>query len=76
MQTIEVSRGPASVAYGSDAFGGVIAARTRGPDYARPMRVRFAGTVASGVPEQSGDLEISKGYGSGGILMGVRTRTP
>ena len=44
-QTIEVARGPASVAYGSDAFGGVIAARTRGPDYARPLRVRFAGTV-------------------------------
>ena len=74
VQTIEVSRGPASVAYGSDAFGGVIAAHTRGPDYARPRRVRFAGTVASGVPEQSGDLEISKGYGSGGILIGVRAR--
>jgi len=74
VQSIEVSRGPASVAYGSDAFGGVIAARTRGPELAKPVRVRFAGTVASGVPERSGDLELSKGYGSGGILVGVRAR--
>ncbi len=29
--SIEVSRGPGSVAYGSDAFGGVIHARTRDP---------------------------------------------
>jgi len=74
VQSIEVSRGPASVAYGSDAFGGVIAARTRGPELAKPVRVRFAGTVASGVPDRSGDLELSKGYGSGGILVGVRAR--
>ena len=74
VHTIEVSRGPASVAYGSDAFGGVIAARTRGPDHGTPVRVRFAGTVARGVPEQSGDLQISKGYGSGGILVGVHAR--
>ena len=32
-RTIEVARGPGSVAYGSDAFGGVIAVRTRAPDY-------------------------------------------
>ena len=74
VHSIEVARGPASVAYGSDAFGGVIAARTRTPDYGRPMRVRFAGTLGAGVPEQSGDLEISKGFGSGGILVGVRAR--
>ena len=73
-QTIEVARGPASVAYGSDAFGGVIATRTRGPDFNRSLHVRFAGTVASGVPEQRGDLEISRGHGSGGILVGVRAR--
>jgi outer membrane receptor protein involved in Fe transport len=73
-QTIEVARGPASVAYGSDAFGGVIATRTRGPDFNRPLHVRFAGTVASGVSEQRGDVEISSGYGTGGILVGVRAR--
>ena len=47
VRTIEVARGPGSVAYGSDAFGGVIAARTRAPDHARPLRVRFAGDVGS-----------------------------
>ena len=31
--SIEIARGPGSVAYGSDAFGGVIAVRTRRPSY-------------------------------------------
>lgn len=74
VRTIEVARGPASVAYGSDAFGGVIVARTRGPEFSTPLRVRLAGTVGAGVPEQRGELEISKGYGSGGVLIGVRAR--
>lgn len=74
VRTIEVARGPGSVAYGSDAFGGVIVARTRGPAHARPLRVRFAGTAGAGVPEGRGDLEMSKGYGSGGVLVGVRAR--
>lgn len=74
VRTLEVARGPGSVAYGSDAFGGVIVARTRGPAYSMPLRVRFAGTGGGGVPERRGDLEISKGYGSGGVLIGVRAR--
>jgi outer membrane receptor protein involved in Fe transport len=74
VERVEVARGPASVAYGSDAMGGVIAVRTRGPDYTRPLEVRFAGTLGGGFPEVSGDLEVSAGYGSGGILAGVRGR--
>src|SRR5688572_15377907 len=74
IRTLEVARGPGSVAYGSDAFGGVIAARTRGPVYSTPLRVRFAGTGGAGVPEWHGDLEASTGYGSGGVLVGVRAR--
>ena len=74
VERVEVARGPASVAYGSDAMGGVIAVRTRGPDYTRPLQVRFAGTLGGGFPEVSGDLEVSAGYGSGGILAGVRGR--
>ena len=74
VRTIEVARGPGSVAYGSDAFGGVIAARTRAPDHSAPVRVRFAGTLGSGVPEQGGDLELSTGYGSGGVLVAFRAR--
>lgn len=74
VERVEVARGPASVAYGSDAMGGVIAVRTRGPDHTRPPQVRFAGTLGGGFPEVSGDLEVSAGYGSGGILAGVRGR--
>ena len=32
IRSVEVARGPGSVAYGSDAFGGVIAVQTRRPD--------------------------------------------
>jgi outer membrane receptor protein involved in Fe transport len=74
IRTIEIARGPGSVAYGSDAFGGVIAARTRGPDYSDKMHARFTGTTAAGAPERSGDLEVSTGYGSGGVLVAVRAR--
>ncbi len=74
VETIEVARGPGSVAYGSDAFGGVIAAHTRGPNYDRATRVRFSGTAGGGVPEQRGDLEIARGYGTGGVLVAARAR--
>ena len=72
--TVEVARGPGSVAYGSDAFGGIIAVRTRGPDYQKAFRVRFAGTAGWSVPERRGEVEIEKGYGSGGLLLGLRAR--
>lgn len=74
VERVESARGPASVAYGSDAMGGVIAVRTRRPDYRRGLRVRLAGTMGGGLPELSGDLEVSAGYGSGGVLAGVRHR--
>jgi outer membrane receptor protein involved in Fe transport len=73
-QSIDVARGPGSVAYGSDAFGGVIAAKTRGPEFNRAIQVRFAGTVGAGVPETRGDLELTRGHGSGGVLVAVRAR--
>jgi outer membrane receptor protein involved in Fe transport len=74
VRSIEVARGPGSVAYGSDAFGGVIAARTRAPDFHRGMRVRFAGTAGGGVPERRGEMEVVNGHGSGGVLVAVRAR--
>ena len=74
VERVEVARGPASVAYGSDAMGGVIAVRTRRPDYSRPLQVRFAGTFGGGLPEVSGDLEVTAGYGRGAVLAGVRAR--
>lgn len=75
IERVEVARGPGSVAYGSDAMGGIIAVRTRRPDRSRGLRGRFAGALgAGGQPETSGDLEVSAGYGVGGILVGVRAR--
>jgi outer membrane receptor protein involved in Fe transport len=72
--SIDVARGPGSVAYGSDAFGGVIAIRTRRPGHSSPLRARASGTIGGGIPERGGDIEISGGYGSGGILVAARTR--
>lgn len=74
VERVDVARGPASVAYGSDAMGGVIAVRTRRPDYRRGLRTRFLGGLGGGVPQARGDLEVSGGYGSGGVLVGVRSR--
>ena len=74
IQSIEVARGPGSVAYGSDTFGGIIAARTRHPSYERAVHVRVNGTLGAGVPEQRGDVEVSRGHGTGGILVGMRVR--
>ncbi|HET9369705.1 MAG TPA: TonB-dependent receptor plug domain-containing protein, partial [Vicinamibacterales bacterium] len=69
VRSIEVARGPASVAYGSEAFGGVIAVTTRRPVRAERWRARFSGTAGAGIPEGSGDLELSTGYGNGGVLV-------
>ncbi|HEU4890744.1 MAG TPA: TonB-dependent receptor [Vicinamibacterales bacterium] len=74
IQALEVARGPGSVAYGSDTFGGIIAARTRHPSYERAVHVRVNGTLGAGVPEQRGDVEVSRGHGTGGILVGMRVR--
>jgi hemoglobin/transferrin/lactoferrin receptor protein len=74
VERVEVARGPASVAYGSDAMGGVIAVVTRRPDYDRALRVRFSGTLGS-FDDGRGELEMSTGYGTGGLLVGVRART-
>jgi outer membrane receptor protein involved in Fe transport len=75
IRSVEVARGPGSVAYGSDAFGGVIAVQTRRPDYAAPLGVQFSSTIGGGVPEKSANLEVSSGYGEGGVLASFHGRT-
>ena len=71
---IDVVRGPGSVAYGTDAFGGVIAARSRWPVPSAGFGARFAATTGTGLPEHRGDLELSFGYGGGAVLAGARAR--
>jgi outer membrane receptor protein involved in Fe transport len=63
------------VAYGSDAFGGVIAVHTRRPNHTAPFSVQFSSTIGGGLPETSANLEVSSGYGRGGILASFHGRT-
>ena len=74
VQAIEVARGPASVAYGSDAFGGVIALQLEGPDRSPGWRGRATGALGAGVPERGGDIELSKGFRAGALGIGLRAR--
>lgn len=67
--SVQVVRGPASVAYGSDAFGGVISVATRRAEPGSPFRVVAAGTLGTGAPEARGSLELSKGFARGGVLV-------
>lgn len=60
---VEVARGPGSVAYGSDAFGGVILARTRRVAPGSPLEVRASTTLGVGLPEQRAALAISGSLG-------------
>jgi len=57
--SIEISRGPGSVAYGSDAFGGVIHARPRDPVLG-DSQLRYSVTSAFGGSQlRSGGVEYS-----------------
>ncbi|MFQ5790213.1 MAG: TonB-dependent receptor [Acidobacteriota bacterium] len=74
LEGVEVSRGPGSVAYGSDAFGGVIHARTRHPEPGEPLRLRVHGSLGAGLPEQSAGVEIAGGWDDGGLVFQTRFR--
>ncbi len=70
---IDIARGPGSVAYGSDALGGIISVRTRRPSYTG-LQASGALTVGGGVPDRRGDGSLSKGFGVGGILFAAHAR--
>lgn len=74
IEGIDVARGPGSVAYGSDALGGVISVRTRRAEPGSPLRARITGTIGAGVPEQRGSFEVSKGLEKGGVLFQAHLR--
>ena len=74
VEGVDVARGPGSVAYGSDAFGGVISVRTRRVAPGSPWAVQFSGTAGTGVPELRGSVEVSKGLAEGGVLMAAHAR--
>jgi hemoglobin/transferrin/lactoferrin receptor protein len=74
IEGVDVSRGPGSVAYGSDAFGGVISVRTRRVMPGSPWAFQFSGTVGTGMPERRGAIEIAKGLPAGGVLFAAHVR--
>ncbi len=74
VEGIDIARGPGTVAYGSDAFGGVISVRTRRPVFTENWTGRLTGTVGEGVPDRRGNLELSRGWGTGGIVIGGHLR--
>ncbi len=74
LSSVEVSRGPGSVAYGSDAFGGVIHARSRFPEPGdSTLRFEVNGDVGAS-DEQSAGLEASTDLWGGAILGSFHIR--
>lgn len=74
LEGVEVARGPGSVAYGSDAFGGVIFARTRRVEPNTPLRFRFEGTGGFGAPHGKAGFEVARGFARGGIVAQTHFR--
>jgi iron complex outermembrane receptor protein len=69
--SIEVSRGPGSVAYGSDAFGGVIHARPRDPVLG-DSQLRYQATSAFGGSQvRTGGVEYSHALTSMSSISGL-----
>ena len=71
---VEVVRGPGSVAYGSDAFGGIIRARTRMPDPQGTKGLRWNATAGTGLDELGAAAEVTTGLLGGGLLLGAHYR--
>jgi outer membrane receptor protein involved in Fe transport len=71
---VEVIRGPGSVAYGSDAFGGIIRARTRMPDPQGTKDLRFNLIGGHGLDEIGAAAEATTGLFGGGVMFGAHYR--
>ncbi len=71
---VDVARGPGSVAYGSDAFGGVISVRTKRTALNAPLSVKVTGTTATGIPDRRASVAMTKGFSSGSLLAQFHVR--
>lgn len=65
LASVEIARGPGSVAYGSDAFGGIINATSRYPESGQPASAAYSFNAGQG-----GDAEESFGVEASGDLLG------
>jgi outer membrane receptor protein involved in Fe transport len=75
LEAIEIARGPGAVGYGSDAFGGVIHARTRQAVPGSPWAGRAQAVAGVGTPQASAAGEVSKGLAQGGFILQGRYRS-
>jgi len=71
---VEVVRGPGSVAYGSDAFGGIIRARSRMPNPQAGPALRYGVLGGAGIPELGAMAEATTHGLGGGWLFGGHWR--
>jgi outer membrane receptor protein involved in Fe transport len=75
LESVEIARGPGSVAYGSDALGGVIMARTRRPRPGGETAFGVAATLGAGAPQERVGLEMETGLGAmAGLLVSAHYR--
>jgi len=74
VEEVEVIRGPGSVAYGSDAFGGIIRARSRMPTVGEGLRVRYGLFGGLGSGETGAMAEVSGDALGGALLAGIQAR--
>lgn len=72
---VDVARGPGSVAYGSDAFGGVIAVRTKRVAPGTPWAAHVTATAGTGLPDRRVSGRVSRGLPAGGVLLAVHARS-
>jgi outer membrane receptor protein involved in Fe transport len=69
LEGIETARGPGSVAYGSDAFGGVVQLRTQRARPGSPLGGRISASAGAGTPQQRVSGELSRGFARGGVFV-------
>lgn len=72
--SIEISRGPGSVAYGSDAIGGVVHLRPRDPIPGHPDFRYDAWGAFGGLSTRSAALELSTDALGGAVLTSIHAR--
>jgi iron complex outermembrane receptor protein len=75
IEGVDVARGPGSVAYGSDAFGGIISVRTKRATPHSPLAATVSGTYGSGVPDRRVSAEVSRGFSRGGVYVQAHSRS-
>ncbi len=68
LDSVEVSRGPGSVAYGSDAFGGVINVTTKSPG-ASGFAGQFSAAGRTVDDSVTGNVALDFPVGAGGLLV-------